>query len=236
MTATRDLPAACCDSATRLSRHSVSSSRQSGLAKIGQSRWRLVVVLLLAGGMGQDYLAAGEAPLPRWRDNSNMVFLRGGSFTYPGHPVRIRSFYMDRYEVTNLQFCRFLNDGSAAHWNVDQEIQKKGDRAASILRRVHANGGVISTMCAGQFALEKAGLTYPRASSERPVAYDPQTRTATSVGPSVAVEAACLLLKQLVRREEYDSFLRYNPWLFRDRNRSAETESPDTSAPAQRDS
>ena len=88
------------------------------------------------------------------------------------------------------------------------------DQAASILRRVHANGGVISTMCAGQCALEKAGLAYPHASSDRPVAYDPQTRTATSVGPSVAVEAACLLLKQLVRREEYDSLLRFNPWLF----------------------
>jgi len=46
------------------------------------------------------------------------------------------------------------------------------------------------------------------------VAFDPQTRTATSVGPSVAVEAACMLVKQLVLPAEYRSFRKYNPWLF----------------------
>ncbi len=61
-------------------------------------------------------------------------------------------------------------------------------------------GGIISTMCAGQSALENAKLPRPKAGPECPVAYDPELRTATS-GPAVAVEAACVLLKQLVRDE-----------------------------------
>lgn len=67
-------------------------------------------------------------PLPRWRDNSGMVFLRGGEFTYGGRHVRVRSFYMDRYEVTNEKFCQFLDDGNARHWNADQEIEKRNDK------------------------------------------------------------------------------------------------------------
>ena len=52
------------------------------------------------------------------------------------------------------------------------------------------------------------------AGPERPVAYDPELRTATSVGPAVAVEAASMLLKQLVRDDQYRSFRKFNPWLF----------------------
>ncbi len=41
-----------------------------------------------------------------------------------------------------------------------------------------------------------------------------KTRTITSGGPVVAVEAACLLLKTLVHADEYRAFRRHNPWLF----------------------
>jgi len=82
------------------------------------------------------------------------------------------------------------------------------------VRRVHENGGIISTMCAGRCALNAAKLPEPATGSDLPIAYDPDARTATSIGPVVAVEAACLLVKQLVSEDQYRSFRKYNPWLF----------------------
>lgn len=35
---------------------------------------------------------------------------------------------MDQYEVTNEQYCQFLNDGNARQWNEKQEIEKQGAR------------------------------------------------------------------------------------------------------------
>ncbi|MFZ2901118.1 MAG: SUMF1/EgtB/PvdO family nonheme iron enzyme [Saprospiraceae bacterium] len=57
--------------------------------------------------------------------NSNMVFVKGGTFIMgctneqgsdcddeekPAHRKRVRSFYMGKYEVTNREFCEFLNE------------------------------------------------------------------------------------------------------------------------------
>ena len=68
-------------------------------------------------------------PLPRWRDNSGMVFVRGGDFVREGgHKVGVRSFYIDQYEVTNEQYCDFLNNGDSQHFSDKQEIEKRGDR------------------------------------------------------------------------------------------------------------
>ncbi|MFH1264450.1 MAG: SUMF1/EgtB/PvdO family nonheme iron enzyme [Planctomycetota bacterium] len=101
-------------------------------------RW-LRLVLAFAGGLAlcslvAAYAAASEPqeekkpPLPRWRDNSGMVFVRGGEFVRGGkYKVRVRSFYMDQHEVTNEQYCRFLNDGNARHWNEIEEIEKQGE-------------------------------------------------------------------------------------------------------------
>jgi formylglycine-generating enzyme required for sulfatase activity len=52
------------------------------------------------------------------------VFLRSGQWK-----VRVDSFYMDRYEVTNEAYCRFLNATAehAKHWNENQEIERAGD-------------------------------------------------------------------------------------------------------------
>ena len=117
----------------------------------------------------------------------------------------------DRFDAVAVPAC--VGSGRGQHTYRGWE-DISSDRAAAIIRRVHAGGGIISTMCAGQCALKKAGLPRPKAGPDHPVAYDPDTRTATSVGPAVAVEAACLLLKQLIRDDEYRSFRRYNPWLF----------------------
>ncbi|RMG41940.1 MAG: hypothetical protein D6725_00575 [Planctomycetota bacterium] len=67
----------------------------------------------------------------------NMVLIKGGEFTRPGvywdasggglgpddkpfrgdrYRVRVSSFWIDRYKVTNEQYCRFLNDGNAGYW------------------------------------------------------------------------------------------------------------------------
>ncbi|MGB2819963.1 MAG: hypothetical protein WBF17_03205 [Phycisphaerae bacterium] len=56
--------------------------------------------------------------------------------------------------------------------------------------------------------------TRDRTGPLRPLAFDAQTRTITSGGPMAATEAACLLLKALVRKKEYRTFRRSNPWLF----------------------
>lgn len=118
---------------------------------------------------------------------------------------------IDRFDAVAVPAC--VGSGRGQHTYRGWE-HISGKRAAAIIRRVHANGGIISTMCAGRCALKAAGLAEPTAGPDQPVAYDPELRTATSVGPAVAVDAACMLLKQLVRDDQYRSFRRYNPWLF----------------------
>ncbi len=53
-------------------------------------------------------------------DEIEMVFIKGGTFTMgndkgelaerPEHEVQLNSFYLSKYEVTNAQFCEFLNE------------------------------------------------------------------------------------------------------------------------------
>jgi len=136
-----------------------------------------------------------------------------GSMTIRPHMLvkELTNEEIDRFDAVAVPAC--VGSGRGQHTYKGWE-DISGDRAVAIIRRVHANGGIISTMCAGQAALEKAKLPRPQAGPDCPVAYDPDSRTATSVGPAVAVEAACMLLKQMVRDDQYRSFRRYNPWLF----------------------
>jgi len=91
-----------------------------------------VMALTVVCAFGADRpLVSATTPktrLPRWRDNSDMVFVHGGELAYRGRKVRVRSYYMDQYEVTNTEYCAFLNDGNGKHWNADQEIEKQGDQ------------------------------------------------------------------------------------------------------------
>ncbi len=65
---------------------------------------------------------------------NGMVLIEGGEYVRPGHyytsqsaelgerhgekyRVRVSSFYIDKYKVTNAEYCRFLNDGNPGHWN-----------------------------------------------------------------------------------------------------------------------
>jgi len=63
-----------------------------------------------------------------------MVHLKGGEYERPGryytsqsaelgersgdrYKVKVPKFYIDKYKVTNEQYCRFLNDGNPGYWN-----------------------------------------------------------------------------------------------------------------------
>lgn len=118
---------------------------------------------------------------------------------------------LDTFDAVAIPCC--VGGGRGRHtWKGQADLESEA--AVRIVRRVHANGGIISTMCCGSSTLVAAKLAMPKAGPGAPVAFDPALRTATSVGPAVAIEAACLLVKALVSAEEYRSFRLYNPWLF----------------------
>lgn len=69
------------------------------------------LVLLPAGAVK---MVAGD-----WCQDEDMVYIAGGEFMMgsdvveaeqPPHRVFLDDFFMDRYEVSNREFCRFLND------------------------------------------------------------------------------------------------------------------------------
>ncbi|NIA16645.1 MAG: SUMF1/EgtB/PvdO family nonheme iron enzyme [Nitrospiraceae bacterium] len=52
-------------------------------------------------------------------------FVRAGNYHFrgqqkpvegQGYTVAVSSFYMDKYEVTNEEYCEFLNDGNVGYW------------------------------------------------------------------------------------------------------------------------
>jgi len=117
---------------------------------------------------------------------------------------------VDRFDAVAIPAC--VGAGRGQHtWAGQADLESA--RAVAIVRRVHHNGGIISTMCAGAITPRKAKLPLPKREGQ-PVAYDKDLRTATSLGPGVAMEAACLLVRELVSADEYRSFRQYNPWLF----------------------
>lgn len=97
-------------------------------------------------------------------------------------------------------------------WQGRSDLESQA--AVAIVKRIHANAGFISTMCAGSSTLSEAALPVPRTTPDTPVALDSNRHTATSAGPGVAVEAACLLVQQLTSTEEYRAFRQSNPWIF----------------------
>ena len=62
---------------------------------------------------------------------SNMVLVPAGWFAYQGNYIALTyvgSFQIDKYEVTNDQYCEFLNnnDPTGAHYDPDMEIDQAG--------------------------------------------------------------------------------------------------------------
>ncbi len=123
----------------------------------------------------------------------------------------LRDAEIDRFDAVAIPAC--VGEGRGRHTSKGQE-DMGSPPAVAIVRRVHQNGGVIATTCQSQQVLAKAGLAYRKAGPQEPVAWDPQGRTIACVGPSVAVETACALVKALVAENQYRSFRQYNPWLF----------------------
>jgi len=93
-----------------------------------------------------------QIPIHRSRQRTDkevlegMVLIKGGEFARPGsffarrnrkpepvqhdgYRVQISSFYMDKYEVTYLQYCEFLNDGNDKYLTGGIRRDKKGQFA-----------------------------------------------------------------------------------------------------------
>lgn len=104
--------------------------RRAAAAHRAPRRLLTVAALWLLAGV----TIAGEGPpeVPnRSKKHAGMVLIPGGWFTRGGkYEVEVRSFFIDRYEVTNEEFCRFLNDGHPECWFKDQEIEKSDGRFA----------------------------------------------------------------------------------------------------------
>ena len=61
---------------------------------------------------------------------ANMVFVSAGSFPYQGGPYTyVAAFWIDKYEVTNLRYCEFLNaaDADGDCWTHEMEITRHGE-------------------------------------------------------------------------------------------------------------
>lgn len=117
---------------------------------------------------------------------------------------------LDRFDAVAIPAC--VGGGRGRHtWSGQADLES--DHAVAIVRRVHSGGGIISTMCAGAMTPRKANLALPKSEGEA-VSYEKTLRTATSMGPGVAIEAACLLVRELTSESEYRTFRQYNPWLF----------------------
>jgi formylglycine-generating enzyme len=97
-----------------------------------------LLVVAVACGTAAGAAAAGAASVTRAQDGAEMVLVPAGEFIYgddkgrpeerPQQKVTVKSFYIDRYEVSNAQYRRFLDwvhlhsDKTVAH--VDQPANK----------------------------------------------------------------------------------------------------------------
>ncbi len=107
------------DLEVRLLRHR-RETRRVQIAAGGPTRLRLDLI--------EELYRAGQIER-RGRDNAEMVYIPAGTFTMgdtlgdggaderPPHPVTLEAFWLDRTEVTNAQFARFVAEGDATPGN-----------------------------------------------------------------------------------------------------------------------
>ena len=69
-----------------------------------ESDERITTSYLIRNLLGRVYAQAGIEP--------DRVPVRGDKYR-----VRVASFYIDKFKVTNEEYCRFLNDGNPGYWN-----------------------------------------------------------------------------------------------------------------------
>lgn len=99
-----------------------------------------------------------------------------------------------------------------------------------IVKRIHAKGGVIATMCCARDTLVKAGLLRPEDSqcrywSDSKKAGSPRTaeddapifvsnRIITTMGPAVSSQSVVVLVELLLGKEQAADFVKTCPWVF----------------------
>ena len=130
---------------------------------------------------------------------------------------------IDRFDAVAIPAC--VGVGRGQHTDKGQK-DLLSKQMLNIVRCVYDNGGIIATMCWAEHVLAAAKLphhsayaNYPLYVEDKdgpflPLNFDRKMRTITCGGPLVAMEAACLLLKELVGESEYRIFRQNNPWLF----------------------
>jgi len=107
-----------------------------------ESSERITSGYLIRNLLGRRYAETGIEPdrIPvrgsagKKLGTDGMVLIDGGEYVRPGHyytsqsaelgerhgekyRVRVSSFYIDEYKVTNKGYCRFLNGGNPGYWN-----------------------------------------------------------------------------------------------------------------------
>jgi hypothetical protein len=107
-----------------------------------ESTERITPGYLIRNLLGRRYRETGIQPdrIPITGDagkklgTQGMVLIKGGEYVRPGHyytsqsaelserrgdkyRVRVSDFHIDKYKVTNEEYCRFLNDGNSGYWN-----------------------------------------------------------------------------------------------------------------------
>lgn len=72
--------------------------------------------------------------------NTGMVRIAGGEFERKGHystqrvslgdryRVKVPAFFIDKYEVTNLEYCEFLNAGNPGYWTPWNSVISRDDK------------------------------------------------------------------------------------------------------------
>lgn len=99
-----------------------------------------------------------------------------------------------------------------------------------IVRKVHARGGVIATMCCSRDTLVKAGLLRPedaqcrywtdakQKATARTAADDAavfvSNRVISTMGPAVSWQSVVVLVELLLGKEQAQDFVRTCPWVF----------------------
>lgn len=111
-----------------------------GLPQDSQSE--LTLPWLVRNLLGRRYAETGIEPemipvngsVAKEAGNKGMLLLKGGEFERKGHyftsqsaelgkrsgekyQVKVPAFYIDKYKVTNAEYCRFLNAGNPGYWN-----------------------------------------------------------------------------------------------------------------------